>query len=232
MAGQVRHGGGTPCRTAQAITAAARSAPAPAPIAPARASDGRADGTTRSTSRRARRASSTSACPSSRCTTRRAAADTQSDVLGAVLEAGCAGAGHRSSGCCSCHSRSYAATSVSRSRARRLSSVRGRRFSIISRTCSSCSATSKSCWSQAWWSAIRTLSDSRRVYLPIGSGLRRSWSRHSPLHAALSRAQRPCPFRAAARVASPRSSSPAVEQLAPAFILRVAGVLDFQPPGA
>ena len=92
-----------------------------------------------------------------------------------VLEAGCAGAGHRSSGCCSCHSRSYAATSVSRSRARRLSSVRGWRFSIISRTCSSRSATSKSCWSQAWWNAIRTLSDSRRVYLPIRSGLRRSW---------------------------------------------------------
>ena len=94
---------------------------------------------------------------------------------GRVLQAGCAGAGHRSSGCRSCHSRSYAATSVSRSRARRLSSVRGWRFSIISRTCCSCSATSKSCWSQAWWNAIRTLSDSRRVYLPIGSVLRRSW---------------------------------------------------------
>ena len=56
-------------------TAERRSARAPAPSAPDRAADGRADGTTRSTSRRARRASSTSACPSSRCTMRRAAAD-------------------------------------------------------------------------------------------------------------------------------------------------------------
>jgi len=56
--------------------AAARSVPAPAPSAPDRAADGRAGGTTRSTSRRGPRASSTSACPSSRCTSRRAAADT------------------------------------------------------------------------------------------------------------------------------------------------------------
>ena len=70
-------------------TAAARPSPAPAPSAPDRAADGRADGTSRSTSRRARRALSTNACPSSRCTSRRAAADTSPTCWAA----GCAGAG-------------------------------------------------------------------------------------------------------------------------------------------
>jgi hypothetical protein len=76
-------------------TTAARSAPAPAPSAPARASDGLADGTSRSTSYRASRASSTSECRSSNSTAPRAGRRwIRGRRAWGVLEAGCARFAH------------------------------------------------------------------------------------------------------------------------------------------